>query len=248
MMDLALRTALDVTWPAAGYARVGGIRIGRQPGGGKRLNAAWAASDWTEADVALAIDQQRSFGARPLFAVMDGDLPLTQALAARGMDDFEPTAILHAPISLLTDQPLPPMGAFAVWPPLAIQRELWVGAQIGPGRQAAIDRAPQPKAALLGRVKDRAAGVGFVGVCGPVAIVHALSVLPEFRRMGVAGWMMRRAAGFAAEKGADRIAVAVTRANTDALALYDSMGFTEAAGYRYFAEPGPDGWLATPPP
>ena len=134
-----------------------------------------------------------------------------------------------------------------VWPPLAIQRELWAEARIGPGRQAAIDRAPQPKAALLGRVKDRAAGVGFAGVCGPVAIVHALSVLPAFRRMGVAGWMMRRAARFAGEKGAERIAVAVTRANTDALALYASMGFSEVAGYRYFAEADPDGCAATPP-
>ena len=76
-------------------------------------------------------------------------------------------------------------------------------------------------------------------------MVHALVVPPEFRRQGVAAWLMRRAGHFAAGHDAPRVALAVTRANAGALALYDRLGFVEVGGYRYFtqapavAEPAP---------
>ena len=95
-----------------------------------------------------------------------------------------------------------------------------------------MDRAPGPKTALLGRIRDRAAGVGFVAVHGPVAMVHALVVPPEFRRQGVAAWLMRRAGHFATGHGAPRVALAVTRANAGALALYDRLGFVEVGRLR----------------
>ncbi len=135
----------------------------------------------------------------------------------------------------MTDRAIPPVTAFAVWPPLAIQRDLWRELGIGAARQAIIDRAAAPKAALLGRVADRAAGVGFVGVHGPVGMIHALGVLPPFRRRGVAAWLIRQAASFAERNAAARIALAVQRDNVAALALYAALGFSEVEGYRYFS-------------
>ncbi len=66
-------------------------------------------------------------------------------------------------------------------------------------------------------------------------MVHAVEVLPQFRRRGLAGWMMRQVGLWAAEQGASRIGLAVSRANTGARATYDRLGFAELAGYAYYA-------------
>lgn len=117
---------------------------------------------------------------------------------------------------------------------MAIQRQIWGAGNITPARQAVIDRVPLPKAALLGRIRDRAAGAGFVALHDRTAMVHAVEVLPAFRRQGLAGWMMRQAAAWAQDLGATRIGLAVSRANTTAQATYASLGFTAAGSYAYY--------------
>ncbi|MDN5567845.1 MAG: GNAT family N-acetyltransferase, partial [Paracoccus sp. (in: a-proteobacteria)] len=129
---------------------------------------------------------------------------------------------------------LPPVTTFAVWPPMAIQRQIWGAGNINPARQAVMERVAQPKAAILGRIQDRAAGSAFVAVHGPVAMVHGVEVLAPFRRQGLAGWMMRQAAFWAAEHGATRIGLAVSRANQAAQATYASMGFGVKGSYAYY--------------
>ncbi|MDF3606661.1 GNAT family N-acetyltransferase [Paracoccus sp. DMF-8] len=52
---------------------------------------------------------------------------------------------------------------------------------------------------------------------------------------GVAGWLIGRAAEWAQAQGATRLALAVSRANTDARALYDRLGFAELGGYGYWS-------------
>ena len=100
-----------------------------------------------------------------------------------------------------------------------------------------MQRVAGPKAALLGRIEDRAAGAGFVAIHSGVAMVHGIEILPDWRRKGLAGWMMRRAAVWARENGARRLALAVTRANAPAIALYRGLGFRDAGGYAYFVKP-----------
>lgn len=164
----------------------------------------------------------------------DDDAALQAALRERGFDLATPTAILTCPIDRLTDLPVPPVTAFAIWPPLAIQREIWAAGNINPARQAVMDRVPAPRASILGRVKDRAAGAGFVAVHGDVAMVHAIEILPEWRRHGLGGWLMRQAAFWGGEQGAARLGLAVSRANIGAMALYQALGFSEVAGYGYY--------------
>lgn len=235
-MDPALRAAFDATWPAPDFETVGGFRVTRAPDGGGRLNSARVIDAWTADDIERVAALQRGRGDGPRFMVEDGDAALARALDGRGMVGRDATAILEAPATRLMELPIPPVTALTIWPPLAIQTDLWAENGIGPARRAAMDRAPGPKTALLGRIRDRAAGVGFVAVHGPVAMVHALVVPPEFRRQGVAAWLMRRAGHFATGHGAPRVALAVTRANAGALALYDRLGFVEVGGYRYFTE------------
>lgn len=234
MISPDFEAAWTATWPAADYARAGGFLVARGEGGGGRVSAARAVADWSGADIAAAEARHRAWGQPPLFAVDSGDHALAEALAARGYREADPTLILSAPLAPLAELPIPPVTAMNCWPPLAIQRDLWAQTGIGPERQAIIGRAGHPKAAILGRTQDRAAGVAFVAVHGRFALLHALAVLPGWRGQGLGAWMVRRAARFGLDHGAQDLALAVTRANAPARALYDRLGFARVGAYAYW--------------
>lgn len=236
--DAALADAFEATWPAAETVRCGGFLIGRGLGAGGRVSSAHACGSWTADDLNAAEARHAAWHQPPLFRAWDDDAALIAALKARGYHPQVPTLVMAAPVAGLTDRPLPPVTAFAVWPPLAIQRQIWAAGTINPARQAVMERVPQPKAALLGRIRDRAAGAGFVAVHGPVAMVHAVEVLPGFRRQGLAGWMIRHAAFWARDLGAERVGLAVSRANIAARATYAGLGFTIAGSYAYYGATG----------
>lgn len=236
-MDAALAEAFEATWPAAEYRDAGGFRVGRGLGAGGRVSSARVIGDWAEADIDAAIAIHRDWDQKPVFRVLDDDAALAAALVGRGYTRETPTLIMESGLAALIDRPIPPITTFAVWPPLAIQREIWSAGNIKAARQAVMLRVPQPKAAILGRTEDRAAGSAFVAIHGNVAMIHALEILSDWRRKGLASWMMRQAAFWAAENGADRLGLAVSRGNEAAIALYCHLGFREAAGYAYF-EPG----------
>lgn len=233
--DPDIARAFETTWPAAATADSGALRTGRGLGGGGRVGSTFAtAPGWRPEDIAAAEEIHRGWDQRPLFRVGDDDTALAGALAARGYRREKPTAILAAGCADLAGD-VPGMAAFAIWPPLAIQRELWAAGSIHPARQAVMDRVRLPRAALLGRISDRAAGVAFVAADGTVAMLHALEVAPQFRRRGVARWLIRKAALWAGEQGATRLALAVARDNAPAIAAYRQAGFHEIAGYAYWA-------------
>jgi len=230
----AFEIAWTATWPAAGYAREGGFLVARGEGGGGRVSAARAVADWSEADIDAAEARHHAWGQPPLFAVDTGDTALADALTLRGYHQADSTVILSAPVGPLAEPPIPPVTAMECWPPLAIQCDLWAQTGIGPERQAITDRAQGPKAAILGRVQDRAAGVGFVAVHEGVAMLHALAVLPESRGRGLGAWMVRRAARFAQAHGAGELALVAKKENAPALGLYDRLGFREIGAYAYW--------------
>jgi GNAT superfamily N-acetyltransferase len=98
---------------------------------------------------------------------------------------------------------------------------------------AVMDRAPDPKAAILVRVGDNPGGVGFVGVHDGIAMLHAMHVLPEHRRKGAATLILRKAARWAAENGADVLGLIVTQGNHAANPLYVSLGMRLVGHYHY---------------
>lgn len=210
----ALLAALEATWPAAGVAAVAGVRLMYGAGGGKRVSAA------------------RASGAVPDAAALDA------ALAKRGYAVVDPTVLMAAPVAALAAPPAP-ITLFPVWPPLQIMRDIWTENGIDAARQAVMERAPEPKTALIARVSDRAAGVAFVGAHAGVAMLHAVEVLPGLRRKGAARNILTGAAWWAKGRGMDWLALAVTRANAGARALYAGAGMTEVCGYHYrMAAPG----------
>ncbi len=221
-----LFAALEATWPPASRHRVGPWTLRDGAGGGKRVSAATSDGPVTAADLATA---------GGLVMVRAGQEALDTLLAQAGFRVVDPTVLYLAPIAPVAVQP-PHLTAIPVWPPLAMQRRLWADAGIGPARVAVMERAAGPKTALLGRIKDRAAATAFVALHRSIAMVHALEVVPGFRRMGVARYMMQGAACWARDQGADWLALAVTEANRPARALYETLGMHEAGRYHYRAK------------
>lgn len=233
--DPDIARAFETTWPAAEYARAGGLAVGRGMGGGGRVaSARRLGPDWSGADLAAVEAIQRGWHEAPRFRVADGDPALADALAARGYHLDTPTAIMAADCAALAGTAIPPLTAFSIWPPLAVQCDIWQGGNVGPARQAVMARVTLPHTALLGRLDDRAAGAAFVAADGPVAMIHAIEVVPALRRRGMAGWLLRMAAQWAAAQGATRLALVVRRENAAARALYAGAGFAELGGYGYW--------------
>ena len=174
-----------------------------------------------------------ALGQGALFLIRQGDDLLDQSLQSRGYRVVDPVLAYVAPSAALADPPAPPMTAFAHWPPLAICREIWAEGGIGPARFAVMDRVAAPKCVLLGRSNDHPTGVAFVAIHQGVAMLHALEVRPAARRQGSAHNILRAAAAWAQESGADTLCVGVTIANTAARNLYTSLGMQAVGKYHY---------------
>ncbi len=224
--------ALAATWPAAATRAEGPFLLRQGLGGGSRTESAVALAPAGADDIARAEAAMRALGQRPLFQITAADTALDAGLAARGYALHDPVVLRAAPVAALA-APRPPMTTFEVWPPLAAQAEIWAAGGIGPSRLAVMERAAGPKVALLGRVDDHPAGTAFVACDGDIAMVHAIEVAVRFRRRGLARHLMAAAAAWAARSGAVTLALAVTRANGPANALYASLGMAPVAEYHY---------------
>ena len=227
----ALAAAMEATWPPVSAWRLGPWRLREGGGGGKRVSAASAEGQWAEAD----IDAAEAAMAAPLFMLRPEDAALDRALAVRGYAKVDPVAVYAAPTASFA--PPPHFTAFPHWPPLQIALDLWAGGQIGPARIAVMQRVSGPKVAILsrspGKNGDRASGVAFVAIHDRIAMLHALEISPAHRRKGSARNILRAAAGWAGEQGADILALAVTEANRPASALYASHGMQVVGHYHY---------------
>ncbi|WGW04893.1 GNAT family N-acetyltransferase [Tropicibacter oceani] len=236
-----LFAVVDATWPAAATVQAGPWLLREGRGGGKRVSAATATGRWREDDLGAAEQAMRMMGQTPLFMIRPGDEALDTMLAQQGYDIIDPVHIRLVPARQLTDRRIPPVTAFTVWEPLAIMREIWEEGGIGEARQQVMERAPDPKTGLFGRVSDSPGGTGFCGIHDGIAMVHALEILPHHRQKGLGGWMMRAAAFWAVDNGADWLALVVTKANTGANALYASLGMEVVGEYHYRILPDPEG-------
>ena len=226
-------TALDATWPAAARQTVGPWIIRDGQGGGKRVSAATANSDWSLADIQTAEAAMRDLGQSPLFMITDQDQDLDQALADAGYDIIDPVNICSTSVDTLTTERPPKVSMFSVWPPLAIEIDIWAEGGISDARVNVMKRVQGPKTSILARWNDHPAGVGFAAVYGKDAFVHAVKIRNHQRQQGVATWLMKQAAFWVAEQGASRLNVACTKANVAAKALYRSIGMKVVGEYHY---------------
>jgi ribosomal protein S18 acetylase RimI-like enzyme len=223
-----LAAVMEATWPSASQRTLGPFVLRDGAGGGKRVSAASLDGTFLDTD----LDALEGAMAEPLIMVRTGQDTLDIALEARGWRIVDPVVAYAAPVAQLTAD-LPRLTAFPHWPPLEIARSIWADGGIGPARIAVMDRVTCPKAALLGRIDDRSAGVAFVACHGAEAMVHALEVKEGHRRLGLGRNLLHSAANWAADQGAARLSLVVTRQNAAARALYARLGMEVVGEYHY---------------
>jgi len=226
-----LMATIDATWPPAEYLEVGPWLLRRGNGGGQRVSA--ASTEDQSADFALAEQGMRAWGQTPLFRLTPDQALLDARLAEAGYAVKDPVALYAAPVASLADGNDETVQVFRVTSPLAMVDEIWARGGIGPGRRAVMTRPTGPCIALMARADDRPVGVAFVAVDNNIAMIHAIEVRPEHRRKGGGGVLIHGAASFAAEHGAEWLALAVTEANAPARALYERLGIARAGSYHY---------------
>lgn len=228
MTPAMLAEVMEATWPPATRQGVGPFTLRDGAGGGKRVSSASCDGPFTAAD----LDAVEAAMAQPLMLIRAGEEELDAVLDARGWRVVDPVVAYAAPVAALVAD-LPGLTAFPHWPPLEIARSIWAEGSIGPARLAVMERVRGPKTALLGRIDDRPAGVVFVACHGPEAMLHALEVRAAYRRQGLAGNLVVAAANWAAEAGATRLSLVVTRQNAAARALYARLGMEVVGEYHY---------------
>lgn len=233
MTPETLSAVAEATWPPHAVSSVGPWTIREGRGGGQRVSAASAAGAWREADIPQAEAAMRALGQSPLFVLRPGEEALDAALASRGYALHDPVVAYAAPVADLAAVEPPFLTSFPHWPPLAVARQLWDEGGIGPARIAVMERAAGPRTCILGRAGDRAAGVAFVAVHGHVAMLHALEVAPALRRNGCGHNILRAAALWARDHGAETLTLLVTERNLAARALYASLGLMVVGQYHY---------------
>ena len=237
MTPALLAQVMEASWPPKSVARIGpwAIRDGAQ--GGKRVSAATAEAAWTVSDIAVAEAAMHALGQLALFAIRVGDEALDAALHDQGYALRDPVVAYVGDCATLAQPAAPRLRSFAHWPPMQIAVQLWDDAGIDAARRAVMDRVVGDRSVILARTADRPAGVAFVALVptdqGAIAMLHALEVAPQFRRQGSAQNILRTAAGWAQARGADRLALVVTRANDAARGLYAGMGMQVAGQYHY---------------
>lgn len=221
---------VEATWPAANEKQVGPWLIRRGQGGGKRVSAARPIGPVKQSDVALAASEMGKLGQPALFSLRPEDGQLDTILDRMGYEVIDPSILFIGP---LPEAKVPPVTAFDIWPPLQIMKDVWAEGGITAGRIAVMERVTGPKTSILGRVSDRAAGCAFVAIHGKTAMVHAVEVLPDYRRNGLARNMMHAAARWAKDQGAEHFSLVTTGSNVAAQSLYSSLGMSVVGRYHY---------------
>lgn len=231
MIDLA--ALAETTWPPAATQSVGPWLIRKGQGGGQRVSATSPIGAWQDKDIPVAEAAMQALGQSPLFVIWPQDDALDATLAGQGYRKHDPVVIYQGDTAELAAVEPPFLSSFPHWPPLGIARALWAEGGIGPARLAVMERVRLPKAAILGRTGDRAAGVAFVAASGDCAMLHALEVSPALRRQGTAHNILRAAARWALDQGASRLCLLVTEGNSNARHLYTSLGMSVVGHYHY---------------
>ncbi|WP_262283874.1 GNAT family N-acetyltransferase [Micromonospora sp. MA102] len=230
---VALELAADEAWPAPVRGRLGDWLLRGAEGWTGRANSALPVGD-PDRPLPAALDAvERWYAERGQPAMVNTPLPLAAPvgaeLDARGWTARPPVLVQTAPLTALpADRPdLPAVGLSttpsAEWLAVAAGRK---GGLPDAARHVltAVDRIRFAHLHVDGRLL--AVGRGTVTGGGRWLGLTLIEVLPEARRRGFAGAVIRALADWGRAEGATRAFLQVEQHNAPAVALYQRLGFT----------------------
>ena len=224
----------DATWPPAGMRRLGPFTLRRGADGGQRVSSASLWKDgFKDEDIDAAEQAMVAMGQPRLFMIRDNDQALDAALDARGYFIKDPVTLFAGPSARLAEHDPKGLAVIGASEPMAVMAEIWETGGIDQGRLDVMRRAANPKACFLGRTEDQPSGVAYVGCDNDIAMMHALEILPEMRRKGLALQMMGAAGAWALRNGAKTFSLVVLSRNDAACGLYEKLGMVKIATYHY---------------
>ncbi|MEV0425953.1 GNAT family N-acetyltransferase [Micromonospora sp. NPDC050495] len=230
---IALELAADEAWPAPVRARLGDWLLRGAAGWTGRANSALPVGD-PDRPLPAALDAVvRWYAAQGLPALVNTPLPLAgpvgAELDARGWSARPPVLVQTAALAALPPgRPELPAVGLAATP-----SEEWLA--IAAGRKGGLPDAARHVLTAVDQVRFAhlrvdgellAVGRGTVAGDGRWLGLSLIEVLPQARRRGYAGAVIRALADWARTEGATRAFLQVEQHNTGAVALYQRLGFT----------------------
>ena len=224
---------IDLTWPAKEFLELPEWKLRKSIKGGKRVSAVTAIGKSGIPAIQFVENTLEEWCQDKLFMIKAGENSLDEALKERGYCIVDPTNIWSISAEALSMQQIPPVTAFSIFPPLAIQREIWTANGIDTSRIEIMDRVKTPKTTIFGRTNAKPAASAFVAVSNKIAMVHALIVDHKFQRQGMGKHVMQKVGVWAHQKGAESVVVLCTKQNQSANNFYKILGMKVLGEYHY---------------
>jgi GNAT superfamily N-acetyltransferase len=226
-------------WPALETAGVQGWLWRCSGGGSQRANSV-STVDFVGNDIADAVAEvERRYhrhGAAARFQTFDESRPagLADALRQRGYREGEPTVTMFR-----RSGPVEPAAA------VEVREAAWAGwleaylSVITESRRAVnrriLELVPAPRA-FFGLQRDgRIIATALCAVSHGCAVVECVATVPQARRTGAAGAVMRTLSAWAARQ-ADLVGLQVVAGNEAAERLYEGLGFVAGARNSFWVE------------
>lgn len=245
----ALELAADEAWPAPVRGRLGDWLLRSADGWTGRANSALPVGD-PDRPLPAAIDAvQRWYAERGQPAMVNTPLPLAAPvgaeLDARGWGEGRPLVLVQTvPLAAL---PPAPAGR-ADLPPVALAdgpSDEWLA--LAAGRKGGLPDAARHVLTAVDRIRFAhvhadgrliAVGRGTVTGAGRWLGLTLIEVVPQARRQGLAGRIIRSLVDWGVAEGATHAFLQVEQRNTPAVALYRGLGFT--THHTYLTRVAPD--------
>ena len=224
---------IDLTWPAEEFLELPEWKLRRSIKGGKRVSAASIIKKSGIPDIKFVENTLAEWCQDKLFMIKSGENSFDEALKSLGYFVVDPTNIWSISAEALSAQQIPLVTAFSIFPPLAIQREIWKANGIDASRIEIMDRVKKPRTTIFGRTNAKPAASAFVAVANKIAMVHALIVDHNCRRQGMGKFVMQKAGAWARQQGAESVAVLCTKQNQSANNFYKTLGMQVIGEYHY---------------
>ena len=224
---------IDLTWPAEEFVELPKWKLRKSKNNGKRASAATAIGKSSIPDIKFVENILAEWCQDKLFMIKAGENSLDEALEKRGYCIVDPTNIWSISAEALSAQQIPFVTAFSIFPPLAIQREIWKTNGIDASRIEIMNRVKKPRTTIFGRTNAKPAASAFVAVANKIAMVHALIVDHKCRRQGMGKFVMQKAGAWARQQGAESVAVLCTKQNQSANNFYKTLGMRVIGEYHY---------------